>query len=177
MPGEPFDEREVEISPRPASYRVLEQLLRRGEAEAVARELGITHQTVRNWCRPRAREDPLGTGRHNPLDDLVALFRCWVARDGTWARPHRLTRWLAAVCGGAFVEAPPDVFAAWRPPEAQLAEAVQQFAAFLAALSACLPTEELPPTRPRPEREGVVSEQAAALISTVLALQQACRRG
>ncbi len=176
MQQERFGEHEVTITPRPATYCVLEQLLRRGEAAAVARELGVTHQTVRNWCRPRAREDPTGTGRHNPLDDLVALFRCWVARDRTWARPQRLIRWLATVCGGAFVPAPPAVVPAWRPPEAQLAEAVQQFAAFLAALSACLPTEELPRTRSRAAREGVVTEQAEALVSTVLALQEACRR-
>lgn len=176
MRGDPFDEREVEINPRPASYRVLEQLLRRGEAEAVARELGLTPQTVRNWCRPREREDPNGTGRHNPLDDLLALCRCWVARDGTWERPQRLTRWLAACCGGAFVPAPPDLFAPRQAPATELAEAVAHFAAVLAALSACLPTGGLPPTRPRAEREGAVAEAAAALVSRLLALQQGCRR-
>ncbi len=166
----------AEITPQPASHRLLEQLLRRGEAELVARQLGLTHQTVRNWCRPRQQEDPNGTGRHNPLDDLVALLRCWLEQDGTWERPHRLARWFSSCCGGAFVPLAARAQAEWVPPEELLAAAVEQFGAFLRAVSACEPLVGARRAQSRAERDGEVTERAAALVSTVLALQRACSR-
>ncbi len=93
--------------PTQASYRLLDELLRRGEAQAIGRQLGITLQTVRNWCHPRARLEPTGTGRYNPLDALQTLVATWAARDGTLARGQRLAQWVAQLCGGVFVPAPP----------------------------------------------------------------------
>ncbi len=93
--------------PIQASYRLLDELLRRGEAEAIGRQLGITFQTVRNWCHPRARLEPTGTGRYNPLDALQTLVETWAERDGTLDRGQRLAQWVAQLCGGVFVPAPP----------------------------------------------------------------------
>ncbi len=92
--------------PTQASYRLLDKRLRRGEAQAIARSLGVTPQTVQGWCRPRGCLAPTGTDRSNPLDAIQGLVATWVAREGTLSRGQGLAQRAAQRGGGLFVPDP-----------------------------------------------------------------------
>ncbi len=91
----------------PRSYEIFDGILKRGDAKEIARLVGLTPQSIRNYCRaPETTEDFNATGRYNPLDFIRTLIHMIRDDDGSPARAYPLGNYIARMLCGVFIPLP-----------------------------------------------------------------------
>ena len=109
---------------QPWSWQVLDSILKRGEAQELARRLSYSPQHVRALCRPPETDNEFSSGRLNDLDRL----RTWVAlvkdADGCPDRAYPIGEYVAGLLGGTFC---PDISPTPQPDS----DVLQQISAVL----------------------------------------------
>ncbi len=91
-------------------FEIMDEVVQRGDAQELAKSLGLSPQIIRNWCRePETKSNPHGTGTRGPLDRLVALIDQVYENDGNGRRAYPLGKFIAQRMGGLFTPAPPNV--------------------------------------------------------------------
>ncbi len=105
---------------RPRSWEVLDEVLKRGDAQELARRLSCSPQLIRSYCRPPETEDEFSTGKFNDLDRLRTLISMVIEDDGSPDRAFPIGSYLAGLLQGVFVPLP----AACCEPDAEMMKKV-----------------------------------------------------
>jgi len=85
-------------------HTVIDEMLERGDAQALAVRFACSPQAVRNWCRePESSGSPGATGRPSPLQRVADIIDQIIDDDGSPARAYPVGRFIAACLGGVFV--------------------------------------------------------------------------
>lgn len=88
-------------------WRVMEHLIPRGWADAIASRLTVSPQLVRAWRRePEGSAEYESTGRLSPLDRLQRIVEYVLANDLNPSRAYPLGHHIAALLGGVFMPLP-----------------------------------------------------------------------
>lgn len=89
-------------------YEIMDEVLKRGDAVEVARQLSCSPQLVRAWCRPPETDDEFSTGKFGPLARLRTLITMVKDDDGKPDRAFPIGRYVSRLLGGIFVPLPPQ---------------------------------------------------------------------
>lgn len=88
----------------PKDFEVMDEVLRRGDAQELSRILSCSAQLIRDWCRePAADGTCQSTGRYSPLSRIRALIGMISEDDGCHGRAHPIGHYVARLLGGLFV--------------------------------------------------------------------------
>jgi hypothetical protein len=108
------------------SYELLREVFKKASAKQVAAEMGLSLSMIYKWAEPP--EEGAGSGAVNPLDRIVALFRC--------TEDRRFIQWICQEAGGFFILNPKTN----KPHPSYLIpatnEIVQEFADLLSVVAA-----------------------------------------
>ncbi len=87
-------------------YEIMDEVLNRGDAVELARQLSCSPQLVRAWCRPPETDDEFSTGKFGPLARLRTLISMVKDDDGEPDRAFPIGRYISRLLGGIFVPLP-----------------------------------------------------------------------
>ncbi len=88
-------------------YEIMDEVLNRGDAVELARQLSCSPQLVRAWCRPPETDDEFSTGKFGPLARLRTLITMVKDDDGQSDRAFPVGSYISRLLGGIFVPLPP----------------------------------------------------------------------
>jgi hypothetical protein len=117
------------------SHELLREVFHQASAKQVAADLGLSLSMIYKWAEPP--EEGAGSGAVNPLDRIVALFRC--------TEDRRFIQWICQEAGGFFVLNPKTN----KPHPSYLIpatnEIVQEFADLLAVIAVAAADNQITP--------------------------------
>ncbi|MBU1233301.1 MAG: hypothetical protein KKD01_01235 [Proteobacteria bacterium] len=87
-------------------YEVMDDVLKRGDAKELARQLSCSPQLIRSWCRAPETADDFSTGKFGPLARLRTLIAMVKDDDGIPDRAFPIGQYIARQLGGVFVPLP-----------------------------------------------------------------------